>query len=281
VEYVARYVGARGRHLVRRRNINQPAPGPGPLDDRRPIDGFADILLIEPQATSQYDALQIKIARPRVDGLSLRAAYTWSRSLDDTSAFLQSEGNDNTPQDARHPEAEWGSSDFHVPHRLVLAAIWTLPEGRWSWSRDWQTSVLFTAQSGRVFTPRVGFDNSNTGNVGGAFGYDRPNEVDPSEAPAGTVGYDGRYFVVAPPYTFGTAGRNTLRGPGSASLDLALIKGFRLRGSRRLEVRLEAYNALNRVNLGLPDGFVDRPTFGQSLSASPPREVQLAARFTF
>jgi hypothetical protein len=58
------------------------------------------------------------------------------------------------------------------------------------------------------------------------------------------------------------------------------MRGFRL-GNRRLETRLEVYNALNHTNLGLPDSFVDRPTFGRSLSARPPREVQLAVRFEF
>ena len=48
-----------------------------------------------------------------------------------------------------------------------------------------------------------------------------------------------------------------------------------------LELRLEIFNALNRKNYQIPDSFVDRATFGQSLSAFPPRQLQLAARFTF
>jgi hypothetical protein len=281
LDWGARYVGAHGNHLVRRRNINQPVPGPGPDTDRRPIAGYADILLVEPRASSDYHGLQVRLERQRARGLSLRAAYTWSKAIDDASAFLQSEGTDNTPQDARHPEAERGLSDFDVRHRLSLGAVWMLPSGGSGWTRDWMVSALFAAQTGRPFTPRVGFDNSNTGNVGGSFGYDRPNEVEPSEAPAGAVLYDGRAFVVAPRYTFGNAGRNILIGPGYASLDLAVAKGFPLGGSRRLEARVEIYNALNRTNLGLPDSFVDRTTFGRSLSAFPAREGQIAARFTF
>ena len=84
-----------------------------------------------------------------------------------------------------------------------------------------------------------------------------------------------------PRYTFGNAGRNILTGPGYASLDLAVAKGIPLGATRRLEARIEIYNALNRANLGLPDGFVDRSTFGRALSASPAREGQLVARFTF
>jgi hypothetical protein len=236
---------------------------------------------VEPRASSDYHGLQLRLERQRARGLSLRAAYTWSKAIDDASAFLQSEGTDNTPQDARQPELERGLSDFDVRHRLSLAGVWVLPSGENAWTRDWMVSAIFAAQTGRPFTPRVGYDNSNTGNVGGSFGYDRPNEVDPATAPPSAVLYDDRAFVVAPPYTFGNAGRNILIGPGYASLDVALAKGFSLGGSRRLEARLELYNALNRTNLGLPDSFVDRTTFGHSLSAFPAREGQLVARFTF
>jgi hypothetical protein len=277
-----RYVGAHGSHLVRRRNINQPVPGAGDLDARRPIAGFADILLVEPAASSSYHALQVRAERQRVSGLSFRLAYTWSKSLDDASAFLQSDGNDNTPQDARHPERERGLSDFDVRHRLSLGWVWMLPSsGKWAWTHDWQISGIVAAQSGRPFTPRVGFDNSHTGNVGGSFGYDRPNEVDPAAAGPDAVRYGGRAFVVAPSYTFGDAGRNILAGPASASVDLAVGRNLRLGGERRLELRAEVYNALNRTNYGLPESFVDRPTFGQSVSAAAPRQVQLVARLMF
>jgi hypothetical protein len=278
----ARYAGAHGSHLVRRRNINQPAPGPGPLDPRRPIAGYGDILLVEPAASSSYHALQLRAERQRADGLSLRAAYTWSKSIDDTSAFLPSDGNDNTPQQGSNPAAERGLSDFDVRHRLSTAAVWALPEraDRW-WARGWQVSGILAVQSGRPFTPRVGVDNSNTGNVGGSFGYDRPNEVDPAGAPPDAVRHGGRAFVIAPPYTFGNAGRNILIGPAFASLDASVGRLIRIGGDSRLEMRLEVYNALNRDNLGLPDSFVDRPTFGQSLSAFPARQLQIVARYEF
>ena len=60
-----------------------------------------------------------------------------------------------------------------------------------------------------------------------------------------------------------------------------LSRRLALGGTRNLELRLEGFNLLNRTNLQLPDSFVDRPTFGQSLSAFPRRQFQLAARFTF
>jgi hypothetical protein len=146
---------------------------------------------------------------------------------------------------------------------------------------------VFTAQSGRPFTPRVSVDNSNTGNVGGGtFAYDRPNIV--TGAPTTTtppgatfVTYGGQTFVIAPRFTFGNAGRNSLVGPGYAALDASVSRNVAVGGRRLLTLRMEIFNALNRKNLQLPDSFVDRATFGRSLAAFPPRQIQLAARFAF
>jgi len=87
--------------------------------------------------------------------------------------------------------------------------------------------------------------------------------------------------VIAPQYTYGNTCRNALIGPGYATVDAVLSRRIEFGGARNLELRLEGFNLLNRTNLQLPDSFVDRPTFGQSLSAYPRRQFQLAARFTF
>jgi hypothetical protein len=254
------------------------------LDERRPIAGYADILLVESKASSEYRGLQLGGDRQLFRGIAFHGAYTWSRSRDDASAFLASDGNDNTPQDSRNLDAEWGPSDFDVRHRLLLSVIWQVPAPRRSaLLRNWQVSAVFTAQSGRPFTPRLSFDNSNTGNGSGAtFAFDRPDEVDPRVPPnRPTVAYGGRTFAIPPPFAFGNAGRNLLTGPGYAAVDLAVSKRAAIAGSRALEMRLEIFNMLNRRNDQLPDSFVDRVTFGRSLATYPPRQLQLAARLIF
>jgi hypothetical protein len=279
-DVTVRWVGAWGTNLVRKRNLNQPPPGAGPVDERRPIAGYGDVLLVEPEASSVYHALHVRVERPAVRGLWLRGAWTWGKSIDDQSAFLASEGNDNTPQNSHDPGAERGLSDFDVRHRLVAAAIWQIPPiGESAWGRDWQVSALVTAQTGRPFTPRVSVDNSNTGNLGGQFGYDRPNQV--TAGAPGAVEYEGRAFAIAPPFTFGNAGRNILTGPAFVSLDTAVVRTVRIAARQRIEIRAEIYNLLNRTNAGLPGSFVDRPTFGTSVTAGPGRLAQLAARWSF
>jgi len=278
-----RYVTSYGDDLTRKRNINQAYPGPGSIDSRRPISTLGDVLLVESTSTSTYHALDVTVSRRTRKGLWMRAAYTLANSMDDTSAFLATDGDDNTPQDSRNLAAEWGPSDYDVRNRLVLTGAYTTPETAPHLLRHWQVSGVFTAQSGRPFTPRVSFDNSNTGNVGGGtFAYDRPNVFTGTPpADAKVVSYQGQMFVIAPQYTFGNAGRDSLVGPSYVTLDTMVSRQIQLGARRQLSLRLEIFNALNRKNLQLPDSFVDRVTFGQSLAAYAPRQVQLAARFTF
>ena len=281
--FAARYVSSYGYDLTRKRNLNQPLPGPGTIDSRRPIETLGDVLFVESTASSTYHALQLTGTR-RGRAAMVRASYTLSKSMDDTSAFLATDGDDNTPQNSRDLGAEWGPSDFDVRQRFVFTGSIATPDDLgWRVFRHWQASVVFTAQSGRPFTPRVSFDNSNTGNVGGGtFAYDRPNVVSGSSASMpGTRTYRGQTFAIAPQYTFGNAGRNSLVGPGYATLDATIGRRIQLPGRRQLSLRVELFNALNRRNLQLPDSFVDRGTFGQSLAAFAPRQLQLAARFTF
>ena len=283
--FAARYVASYGDDLTRKRNANQATPGPGPIDSRRPFPTFGDVLLIESTASSTYHALQLTASRSGRAAV-VRASYTLSKSMDDTSSFLASDGDDNTPQNSRDLAAEWGPSGFDVRQRFVFTgSIATPASGVSALLRNWQASAVFTAQSGRPFTPRVSFDNSNTGNVGGGtFAYDRPNVVPVSSTslpPPGARTYQGDAFVIAPQYTFGNAGRNSLVGPGYATLDAMISRRIVLPRRRVLTLRVELFNALNRRNLQLPDSFVDRVTFGQSLAAYPPRQLQLAARFTF
>jgi hypothetical protein len=112
----------------------------------------------------------------------------------------------------------------------------------------------------------LSYDNSNTGNAGGAtFASDRPNVVDGA-------------FVVPPPFTFGNAGRNSLRGPAFVTVDGLLSRRLTAGGRRVVELRIEGYNLLNRRNGQLPDSFVDHATFRQVLAFFPARQWQAAVR---
>jgi hypothetical protein len=85
----------------------------------------------------------------------------------------------------------------------------------------------------------------------------------------------------ANPGQFGNEGRNMVRGPGLATVDLSLFKNFALSESAHLQFRAEAFNTLNHSNFNLPENDLASPEFGQILQAAPPRLLQLALKFVF
>jgi hypothetical protein len=98
--------------------------------------------------------------------------------------------------------------------------------------------------------------------------------------------FDTAQFALPPARTIGNLGRNTLIGPGVVSLDLGLTKNTLLVGRARLQFRLEVFNVLNRVNLGVPNLSVFNAA-GRRLAnagfiestATTARQLQLGARF--
>jgi hypothetical protein len=197
---------------------------------------------------------------------------------------------------------ERAPSLFDIPHRLSASVLWapTYLSGRTDMlgrlGQDWQLSAIVTAQSGRPFSVWNGAALSAGGDynadggggaVGGGF-YDRP------DAPApGTIDTDfsqddfvnGLFnasdFPKPQPGRSGSLGRNTFRGPRYVTLDLSLSRMFKLPASRQVQIRLDAYNALDNLNLFLPNSDLSLSNFGKSTQAFDARTVQLGARFLF
>ena len=289
------YVSSKGTGLVMKRNLNQPLPGPGDLGPRRPFAGFSDILIVESAASSIYHSLQARVRKHYSGGLYFSAAYTFSKAIDNTSAFLESRGDDNTPQNSRNTRAERSLANFDRRHRLAVSLVYDLPFGpgrrRMAGEggllpglvRNWQVSSILTSRSGQPFTPRLTIDNSNTGNVGGFFAHDRPNRVGDARLanPTPERYFNVDAFEIADPFSFGNSGRNILTGPPLYGLDLALIRNFRIREATRLQFRAEFFNLLNRTNFDLPESFLDRATFGRITSAGPARQIQFGLKLLF
>jgi hypothetical protein len=214
-------------------------------------------------------------------GLSLTAVYMFSKSMDDTSAFLSTQADKNFPQDSHNYHLEHALSSFDMPQRFTAAWLYQTPGHNWS-IRNTEVRSIITVQGGQPFTPTVSYDNSNTGNS--QFGFDRPNVVgDPTLSnPTAQEWFNTAAFQVAPQYTFGSAGRNILRGPGLASFDLSLVRRFHIRELGTLSVEAQVFNAFNRVNFNLPQAIVDQTgSFGRIFSARAPRQIQFALRYSF
>jgi hypothetical protein len=279
----ASYVGSKGTHLIRSRDLNQARPAPGDVQHRRPYPEFGSIFYVESAGRSAYEALQVAFTRPLSRSVALSAFYTYSRSKDDASAFLDTAGDKNFPQDSQNMAAQWGRSSFDYPHRFSASFIYQLPSGH-AVTRNTELRGIVTIQSGQTFTPILRFDNSNTGNTGQQSGSDHPNLVgDPVLSnPTANRWFNTAAFEVAAPYTFGNAGRNILRGPSFASVDLSLARRIPLKGRSALSVEAQVFNLLNTTNFDLPELYADEPaTFGRIFSAKAPRQAQLAVRVSF
>lgn len=277
------YAGSKGTHLINSLDLNQPAPGPGNVQSRRPYPQYGGIMFIGSGANSSYNALQLSFNRPLSRSVAFLATYSFSKSIDNASAFQATKADPNFPQDSRNLSAERGLSSFDIPHRLKLAYIFQLPRNN-RWTRDTEFRGITTVESGQPFTPVLRFDNSNTGNGGQTTGSDRPNLLrNPRVAnPTNDRWFDTSAFAVPQPYHFGNAGRNILRGPGFASFDVSLVRNFELHDGIALQFEAQSFNLFNRTNFDLPELYADEPaTFGRIFSAKAPRQIQFALRLSF
>jgi hypothetical protein len=135
------------------------------------------------------------------------------------------------------------------------------------------------------FTISVFGDTANSGTVLGENPI-RANATGQSIFGPGThtsaEWFNPAAFVAPPAYTFGDVGRNSVYGPRLQSLDLALVRSFNLTERASFQFRAEAFNALNKTNLGTPNRFVNTPQFGTiTMAMSPARELQVSARLSF
>ncbi len=307
------YTGTAGINLERIDDINRFA---GDLVDGREDrinPNFGTLLFVTNGVNSSYHAGTAELRRGFRRGLSVQVNYRWSKWIDTSSDTSTGQFQDNSEpgkgaQDIGCLSCERARSLFDIPHRLAGIVMWT-PAGIGSesgllrrLSQDWQLATIVSEQSGRPFSvwngaPSNIINGRNTGGdynldggggaVGGGF-YDRP------DAPAsGTIrnSFGRRDFLsgLFPASAFpapglgqnGTLGRNTFRGPRFASIDLSLSRSFSIREGIRIELRGEAFNALNNVNLFLPNADLSLASFGRSTQAHDARTIQGSLRFTF
>ncbi|MBC7924133.1 MAG: TonB-dependent receptor [Bryobacteraceae bacterium] len=279
------YVGTKGTGLISARDINQPRPSNAQFYVR-PNQAFEDVNILESRSNSVYHSLQAKYQQRLSFGLTMVASYTLGKSIDDASSFFSSAGDANFPQDSYNLRAERGRSSFDVRQRMSLSYVYDLPLRGNRLANGWQTAGVWTFQTGRPFTVALlsDLDNSNTGRSSLGFGAnDRPSVV--GDADSGNSNesrwFNTAAFSIPARGTFGNAGRNILEGPSLQTINASLLKNTRLTEWLTTQLRLEAFNLLNRTNYDQPDNFLGSPSFGSILSAGSPRRLQLGLRFLF
>src|SRR5882724_363209 len=304
------YLGAHGVHLQRAHLINNAPPGPGAIGPRRPFPKISfvpgtvfpssvnvarstfpvsTINLLENSARSWYDAGYVNLRRRYSHGLSFLANYTFSKNLSDAPDFRSPMFESSIPQNNSDLGAEKAVA-CDVKHRFAMSLVYDIPaataEGLANlFTRDWHLSTIYQVQSGFPLTISVFGDTANSGVVLG----ENPIRANVTGQPifgAGTHTADEWFntaaFATPAAFTFGDVGRNTVYGPGMQTLDFAVAREFSLAERTRFQFRAEFFNALNHVNLGTPDRFVNTPQFGTiTEAATPGRQIQLSARLSF
>jgi hypothetical protein len=267
--------------------INVPEPGAGPIGPRRPVPALSNVTAIRWDGYSLFDALTVKADHRLAGGLSFSGSYTLSKAIDDASDPGATSYETNLPQDVRNMAAERAIASFDHRHRIVGNLTYALPDLvpagsglRAHLANGWRVNAIALIQTGAPFTVNLGTDRANIGS-GPA---QRPDATcDPNQGGARTAAqwFDTTCFALPALYTFGTAARNSVRAPGYASIDTAVVKDVGLGGERRLELRLEAFNLFNDTNFDVPNRIAFTPNFGRIFSAGPARQLQLGVKFFF
>ena len=232
--------------------------------------------------------------------LSWLTSYTFSKAITNAPQFRNAggvNGSENSPpQDSFNLRAERALASFDTRHRLVNTLVYKLPFGRdQRFLRyglaskvlgGWETSGIFTMQSGFPFTPNLKGDTAGVGaGTGGIFV--RPNLVPGADwRLSGDQQSTSRFFntaAFASPAagTFGNVGRNTIIGPGFVNADVVVARYIHVKEGIRLQFRAEFFNTLNHPNYNLVGRIVNDPTFGQVLSQFDPRQLQFGLKLTF
>jgi hypothetical protein len=283
----------------------------------RVVSGYGPLVLMTNRSHSTYHALQASVQKDlTASGLGIQASYTFSKSIDDTSAvfggFVSGFSGAVSQTAAQNPfdtRQDKGPSNFDVNNTLAFSLFQDLHADRVALLRPlgkkltagWQLLGIGSVSSGLPFTIYSGVQQTGAG----SNNTDRPDQIGvPDLSTSRTVRED--YFglgVNNPSFfhipidvpggtgpnqgVFGTLGRNTFRGPGLRNFDMALIKDTPILSGTKgelasLQFRAEFFNLFNIVNFGLPSNIVLGPGFGEiSRTAASSRQIQFSLKLIY
>jgi hypothetical protein len=284
------YVGTKGTHLFRRRNINTPPPGTTSFNSRLPYQYFngsgqqyaTNIGYAGADGSSIYHALQVQLKTRMSHGLQGRIAYTWSKEIDDMNLWW--------PLDDKVNRGVGTSQAPDVPQSFIASLVYQLPFGRgqrWlsSASRPaelvvggWQLSTITVLQSGQPLRIKAAFDVLGSGVTNSA------NVTCASVKTFGSVNkwFDTSCFTTPGPLQLGNSGFGKVRGPGYFNADLSLSKSESIREKMKLILQVDAFNLSNTPHYSNPDTNLADSNFGKIGGTNGiPRQIQLGVHVTF
>jgi hypothetical protein len=278
----ASYLFARGHHLLRTVNTNLlppviltaenaadlGVPNPTPQQLGRPVFGpgridptRADIFELQPTASSTYYGVTLAVNRRLTKEVEWSIAYTLSKATDDASDF------DEQPQNPYALSEESGPSRYDQRHRLTASALFELgdtddleakgsPRSRWAEVfSNIEVAPILNVDSGRPLNAVTGLDDN------------RSHAWPTTSRPQGT-------------------GRNSVRLPYSATLNVRVLKYFPVQPHGKLDLVIEAFNLLNSRNVTGTNTVWGESvsadiSFGREIEALPGRQIELSLDFEF
>jgi hypothetical protein len=236
------------------------------------------------QGTSNYNALEVDVRRSLANGLQVRGTYTFSRNLDNGSAWNTSVSA-NTPAFVSVPSKlalDYGPAATNVTHIAAINASYDLPFGhgrRFAANArplaeravsGWTLSGIANLQSGFPFSPQLGYNPTGSGDSRNPVRPDVNPEFHGNLYPKKPGEWFNPQAFLAPRSTLttsstgttsisggavGNLGRDTLIGPGLEELDLSLLKTTQLSERLNLQFRSEFFNVLNHTNFTTPNAI--------------------------
>ena len=289
------YAGSRARQMVIKLNPNQARPVLGVTnpDVNRPFFKVDPLLKDVQQSASagfmNYNGLLVKFQRRFANGFSFMNSYTWGLVMDLAS---DNEANVVNVYDLNYNR---GPSDYDIKHTFVSNFIYALPFGKNHKLGGWQVSGIVYARTGRALTINQAQGVLSTGSNTGQQGSNRPNRIGTGGSlsnPTIDKWFDTAAFQIVPEptATYGSAGRNIMRGPGYFNIDMSLVKITQF-GRVTNELRIEAFNVLNHPAFADPNTTFGTAAFGTitSMLSNPAcaicgtteRQVQLSMKLKF
>jgi hypothetical protein len=264
---------------------------------RRPYPDWGPIRYITWGGSSIYHSFQAKLEKRFSHGFSFLGSYTFSKCLDGP-------GSEETGAPASYLDNVYkGLCTFDVPNNFVTSYVWELPFGKGHKLLStapsavnfliggWQWQGINTFQSGVPFSATISTDRANTAVS------QNPDSIAPPVVPGNPSCWffvsanpackallpnQADTFVLPAQYTYGNAGRDTLRNGRLIQLDTSLFKSFKLTETKIFDFRAQVYNLTNTPSFNTPNTNTNLATAGQVTSTrNQPRLYEFGLKFSF
>jgi hypothetical protein len=297
------YQGASTRKLVATRNLGNGGNGLGLARDRNGVL-LDNVKATENRGASSYNSLQVRVEKRFSAGLVMINAYTWSHTIDETAgdfgAIADARGQFGGPQNPLRADLEKGNSSFDIRHKFTSSVVYDIPFGQgkrfintggavdrivsgfqFNWITTWHSGLPYSVVLASDTQRRPDLIGDPEANVPEGLDFNPAAFAPPSQTVTNLAGK-----VI----TYGSAGRNILRGPQRFNIDASLFKNTAISETVKLQLGIEFFNLLNNVQKVVPvnglnfnaDGTVDLSNnAGRILNAYPQRQGQLRAKIIF